>query len=254
MIRRPAGSDWLLISQVEHARIAGEVADHWPDPMGDASLAAPLRHAIRNHDNGWSTWEQAPRIDPDTGWARNFTEMPTVDACAIWSHSIADCANHSPWGGLWVSRHFCWLGERGRQHVTDAPSRQAFESFLDTQQTLQARWLAQLALERGESHARNSGEIGFRLVQFFDRLSLWLCCEPETSPKPLEFPDGRIFEFAPRSPTEIGVRPWAFNVSILELSVPVARLPMQPYADDAALQAALAHAPRETLRWTLAGA
>ncbi|HVW03211.1 MAG TPA: DUF3891 family protein [Planctomycetaceae bacterium] len=251
MIRRPAGSDWLLISQVEHARIAAGAAEHWPDLIDDVSLTAPLKHAIRNHDNGWNDWERAPRIDPETGWVRNFTEMPAVDACAIWSHSIADCASHSPWGGIWVSRHFCWLAERGRQHVTAPASKEAFDRFLHTQHALQTGWMQTLTAPIGETHARQCADLGFRLVQFFDRLSLWLCCEPETSPKQLEYPGGPMYEFVPMSPTEIVVRPYPFDVRVLEFDVPVARLPQQRYADDAALQAALRDAPQETLRWRL---
>ena len=53
MIRRQAGHDWLLISQVDHAYLAAEIASAWT--VGDSS-SLPMREllipAIRDHDEG----------------------------------------------------------------------------------------------------------------------------------------------------------------------------------------------------------
>lgn len=95
MIRRNQGNDWLLISQLEHARIAAELAEAW----NDAELIhfphrAELLSAVRHHDDGWAVWESKPTINDD-GEPREFTEMPMSVAMSIWIRSIDICANRS---------------------------------------------------------------------------------------------------------------------------------------------------------------
>ncbi|MBW3541246.1 MAG: DUF3891 family protein [Planctomycetes bacterium] len=97
MIRRDADGQWLLISQVEHARLAGELAAVW----GNEDVAAlPMPHAlvpaVIRHDVGWQTWEARPTIEAAHGRPRSFTEMPMNEACRIWSRSIDCCASIDP--------------------------------------------------------------------------------------------------------------------------------------------------------------
>ena len=107
MIRRDDGDDWLLISQVEHARLAGEIAAAWGNSAVPA-LPHPewLISAVRDHDEGWRAWELAPRIDPSTGRPRDFTEMPIGDSLVIWRTSIERAVEMSDLGGFAVAGHF----------------------------------------------------------------------------------------------------------------------------------------------------
>jgi hypothetical protein len=146
MIRRDDGRDWLLISQVDHARLAGEIAAVWGS-AAVPSLPVPelLVPAVRDHDEGWRDWERRPQVDPDTGRPRDFTEMPMAVSTAIWGRSIEACAG-SPLGGLWVSLHFCWLAEKAWENRRDRPEElAAVESFLDDQAARQQEWKRQAA-------------------------------------------------------------------------------------------------------------
>src|SRR4051794_14930642 len=112
MIRRDDRDRWLLISQVDHARLAAEVAGAW----GNARFARPepvawTLPAIAHHDDGWAAWERRPRIDPGTGKPFSFFEMPIADSIDLWRSSIARCAQESDFGGAIVSRHFSHLAE-----------------------------------------------------------------------------------------------------------------------------------------------
>src|SRR5689334_22023337 len=91
MIRRPQpGVDsqpqWVLISQVEHARVSGELAEHWA--AGALAPRDELVATIYHHDDGWREWEQRPDVDPEPGRPRAFTEMPLADSLVIWQRSI----------------------------------------------------------------------------------------------------------------------------------------------------------------------
>ncbi len=92
MIRRDGESGWILISQVDHAHLAANMAGAWGNEK-TPGLPCPeiLVPAIRDHDEGWRDWERLPDIDPETHWPRNFTEMPPHEAARIWTHSIETC-------------------------------------------------------------------------------------------------------------------------------------------------------------------
>ena len=92
MIRRNCDSDWLLISQVDHARVAETLAAAWGNSdVPNLPEREELVPAIRDHDEGWLDWEQSPTVDEETGRPRNFTEMPMEVSTRIWEKSIAVC-------------------------------------------------------------------------------------------------------------------------------------------------------------------
>ena len=273
MIRRDDGDDWLLMSQVDHAHLASEIAAVWGNDVV-ASLPVPdlLVPAIRDHDEGWRDWEQTPAIDPETCKPRDFTEMPMRIATAIWSKSIEACGREmpshavrpnmyeltplrpatSPLGGIWVSRHFWWLAAKAREsRQENAEDTAAIEGFLDAQLKLQAEWREEARDQFDEHDLNHLIEIGFRYVQFFDLFSLWLCCAQHTQIYEMEVPGNGPIHLTPLSSHEIAADPFPLSVDRLELTVPARRIPIRRNADDAELHAALQNAPTERLSWTI---
>jgi len=255
MIRRDDGDDWLLISQVDHAHLAGEVAAAW----GNAETAA-LPHpewlvpAVRDHDEGWRAWERAPRVDPAGGIPRDFTEMPMEDATAIWSESIACCAR-VPFGDVWVSRHFCHLAQAARESRQDrAADVAAIDRFLAEQQALQANAARKGESLRGNESFEQLADEGYRWVQLFDHLSLYLCCAPRTKALALSIDDRCSIRCVPQGAWSIGIEPYPLSVERLELSVAARRIPARKLRGDDELLRALAAAPVEELRWTVSRA
>jgi len=143
MIRRDDRGDWLVIVQVEHARLAGELARVWGNDRV-ASLAAfpTLVWGVEHHDDGWQEWDDAPRLNPATGFHAAFWRC----GCAldgIWSRSIAVCSA-DPLAGIAVSRHFCHWRTRpktaagqtptiGNRSIDFSVSRRAVQARLWTQ-------------------------------------------------------------------------------------------------------------------------
>ncbi|QDU39823.1 hypothetical protein Mal4_41710 [Maioricimonas rarisocia] len=352
MIRRTSENSWLLIAQTEHARIAAELARAWGnDRFAPLSLADWLVPAIRHHDDGWSDWDDAPHVDPETGTPRDFTEMAMADATAIWRRSIAVCSraagraasgsqclarldnwlrpqqlpltrDHefilaqileateplteqtltesadeasdetaaqpvpvilqqlqqagvivprtitsetgfvlsadlqapSPFGGLWVSRHFCDLAIRARENRTEAADLAAIDDFLNEQAPLQAEWREQLAAQIPEDELEPLIELGFRCVQRFDHLSLWLCCAERDKPFELAFPGAGQIHFIPGPDGQVVVDPWPFAADRLELVATPVRIPRQSYRNDEALHTEMAASRGTVLRWILLSA
>lgn len=187
MIRRnfPLGetpTDWLLISQVEHARISHQLAAEWkdllpgaPEPVRDELLAA-----ILHHDDGWAPWERKPTLDPAEGRPYDFTEMPPAEAQAIWTRSIEACRAIGPLAGWVVTSHFMALQNKADDDYA------VWRPWLTEQQERQAAWLDEWR-DADERNTPELAEMCLYLLQIFDWLSLWLCCRaPVTAQEPIE--------------------------------------------------------------------
>jgi len=244
MIVRDGHDVWLLISQVEHARVAAEFAAAWRLPEPFQPLAGEFQFAVRHHDDGWYEWEQAPTVDAG-GNPRDFMDMQMPVATEIWCDSINATVQHSRWSGLWVSRHFCHLAELAVEHRQAESDRSAARQFLAMQSFGQKHWRASLGVE-----ANSSTELfGLRGVQFFDRLSLWLCCAERTQPQEFDDPFVGSTKWTPQPGGGFQIECGSFIPDELRLSVAAVAVPKQSYADDSEVRAAFAAGERKTLSW-----
>lgn len=250
MIRRADGSDWLILSQVDHAHLAGDMAQVWgSDAVPPLPFPEALVPAVRDHDDGWIAWEEQPRVDAITGQPRNFTEMPMQEATAIWSRSIAGCARGSLLGGIWTSLHFCWLGERA--NTADAQEAGIVQRFLADQAKQRAVWRDSLEAEMPDEELDRLIDQGLGYLQLFDSISLWLCCSPATASWMIALPNGDTLTFEPRTLSVVQVKPYPFTLAEVRLSAPARRIAARPYGSDRELQSALRDAPEDQLQWTL---
>ena len=260
MIRRETPGAWLLISQVDHAHLAAQIAERWGNShVAALPDAARLVPAIREHDAGWAEWERSPQIDPASGIPRSFLEMPMAVATAIWSRSIARAAADSPAGGLWVSRHFCWLAELAQKNRRSEPAEvAAVDEFLREQRVGQL-FQADASREsvsnpqRVRQESLTYEEAGFRWLQFFDGLSLWLCCAPRDRPHSLPIPGGGELWLKPRGDTSAGriqLVPYPLDRPQITLTVTTRRVAARPFVTDASFQAAYQAAEVQPLCWT----
>jgi uncharacterized protein DUF3891 len=240
MIRRPdpASNSWLLISQAEHARLSGEMAAAWNAPAcGDIEPRDALLYAIAHHDDGWPEWERSPGIDAD-GRPVNFDEMSPVEATEIWRRSIDYCAHFDPVAGCVVAGHFTALLERFNSwRRAPDPVRSAAEAFLADCQRQMDRWLADWPGR--PATAQVSADHAVSVLQLFDALSLWLCCQARSEAAKFIFPGAGRFEFAPTGENEFVVSPWPLKTAELLLQVPASHIPARPYTDREDLRRAI---------------
>ena len=105
MIRRSVGDDFLLISQTDHAVLAGELAGHF----GNAKFARPMPlqpvlTAVTMHDQGWPLHDEEPTLN-QRGLPLDVFEVPRAIALLVWEASAARAAVVDPYAGLLVSLH-----------------------------------------------------------------------------------------------------------------------------------------------------
>ena len=186
MIRRQISANgYLLISQIQHARLAGEIAEIWnSSELENYPFVSDLRYAIRHHDDGWKEWEASPDLEPSLHLPRTFTEMETHISLNIARQCIRKCATYSEVCGYWVSHHFQYLAQQKRRSTgLTQRSTEQIDQFLDEQQ---------IAVEQGKlNSSRQILMKGTAWLRFFDRISLLLCCRLPAKPDLTESPDGR---------------------------------------------------------------
>ncbi len=188
MIRRDATGRsgepvWLLIEQLGHAELAGQLASQWRWPATPAFGREALLAAVDHHDDGWATWDAAPGLDRE-GKPLAFTEMPVLRSIAIWTESIRVVARIGPLATYMVAGHFRALLER-HDSWRSGPEEtiRGAENFLQ----MAAKHMAEAngAWRAADSPAvdprdgaRLDADESLHWLQAFDAISLWLCCTP----------------------------------------------------------------------------
>ncbi|MCA9257564.1 MAG: DUF3891 family protein [Planctomycetales bacterium] len=269
MIRRdvqlPDGSPgWLLVSQVDHARLSGVLASHCarPLPIADSNDAfrAQLLDAIAGHDDGWAEWEVAPSLDPSDGRPLAFNELPTAEATEIWSRSIEEARCRSAVGGWLVAGHFLRLLEMSDDMRDDPAGVDWKNAYVARRSRWFEEWTAEFRLHPTSDQAAQLLEWQW----VFDAASLWLCLH---GPLPGTNDDAERWLLdeqgalrsqwsAPGMPrpapwgASIAVRaePWIFTISSLALTCPALVVPRARYVDG---QTLLANAARIELAFEI---
>lgn len=275
MIRRnlPLGDDpreWMLISQVEHARISQALAEHWgsadippivcsPDERAPVLLQVrrEVLSAIGRHDNGWADWEVAPAVDPAHGRPYDFMEMPQADALEIWEASISAARTEGLLAGAMTAGHFLALLASSQHEL----SRHA-KAWRVEMESCRARWLREWHEQAPSVHSQHLAEQALWWLQSFDWLSLWLCCKCPATPDDawglpatleLAVPNRTgppvIFDcVASGADRVIEVEPWPFAYQELEITASCAAVPVAKYESTEALLHSRSSAE---LRWRL---
>lgn len=130
MVVRAAPEGWYLVTQPDHAALAGELAHHWTLPQLPGERDPEFLEAVARHDSGWQQVDAAPRFHPD-GAPVSFMEWPLLEAVGVWRRSVADARALGETAGYVVARHFCLLGEMARGRRLGPAERDALEAFLE---------------------------------------------------------------------------------------------------------------------------
>jgi hypothetical protein len=256
MIRRDSNAErWILIPQVAHARLAGDLAEHWgAAPFAALEPRRQLLWAISHHDDGWAAWDANPILDTNRGCPRSFTEMELEQSLAIWSGSIETAEREGPLESYLVAGHFCALAQRVGGWAADAARRVQAEGFQDEYRDAISRWLASWQAQ-DPANTVALAQRALAQLQMFDALSLWLCCTPTGEDEQASTPDGPVLTLKPhRPPTDpqgVALAPWPIDVKRLNLEVQGREIPAGRYPNAAALAAAPSQSVR--LRWNLFG-
>jgi hypothetical protein len=192
MLRSESENGWWLVTHPDHARLAGQFAEHWgnersvsPEPRAD------VLEGIKTHDDGWTARDAAPEITEQgkpsafstelVGKYSAFEEIDLLDYLAVRRQAVDTVVRRNAYAGLLVSMHtFDLLANRADRSTIRADQLPFLDAFLEDQKALQHKVRSQLnedsryqatdvSVERIENH--------FRLLQACDNLSLLTCVD-----------------------------------------------------------------------------
>jgi len=118
MIVQEHGDHLLVIRQTDHAVLSGFLAREWGnDLFRRPELFESFCLAAREHDNGWSEWELAPRIDPKTRVPYTFMSIPTEEHVALYQRGLERLMKADRYAALLVSLYCARLYDRARATI-----------------------------------------------------------------------------------------------------------------------------------------
>lgn len=259
MIVQEVSGGLRLIRQTDHALLSGAFADAWGSdalprpPRTDATVAAAARH-----DDGWADWELAPTLDAD-GRPVDFIRVPRDEHVDLYRRGIDLVCREDPFAGLVVCLH----GERlyTRPFTPDGdpliarlegPDRDLAEGFVAGERERRSRLLAEL-----DPGAEADAEEAWRLVQVWDRLSLFVCMreleegDDWTMPpiRASEGNDARIHARAGDDST-LALDPYPFSRTPASFEVESFEMAGERWGSNAAFRRAFRTAPRRLLTFT----
>ncbi len=95
-----------IVTQSDHAHLAGEIASLWrADGLPESPHRADVLFAVREHDNGWRETDSAPWVDPVTGRPHDFRTLPDGPRIELWRRGIERHAGRNAYAALLICRH-----------------------------------------------------------------------------------------------------------------------------------------------------
>jgi hypothetical protein len=264
MIRRQVGEEYWLITQDDHARLAGQLSRHFGNKSYDPPSCEAAYQGITLHDCGWPLHDEHPTLNAQ-GQPLDVFESPRQVTLPVWERSAELAMQAHAYAGLLVSIHVLWLSMfASRQTGAAAQSwdltqpRARFEvnrfqhRMIEIQEMLrkQLGMHTDLPLKNGLAE-QSSDPAEKRLIADFWRLqamdvaSLAICC---THP-PFETHRDLSLHFG-RDGNDLLVERWPFGEPKFEVAVPFRRIPARRYTDAADLGRAMDESRVETFTVT----
>ena len=217
MIVRPLAESLLLITQPDHAHLAGDVmaralplAEH---PRRDAILLA-----VREHDNGWAEPDAEPIIG-SSGDVADFIAAPVALRQGVWPRAVERLAG-DPWAAALVAQHAITVYDRFR-------SDDAWTQFFADMEALRDNLLARTTLRLDDLI------VDYAFVRLGDLISLTFCTGWTT---PQHYLDWTV----QRDGDTVLVTPDLFGGDAVSLEIEGTEIPRRRYQSDRDLREEIA--------------
>src|SRR2546423_8611138 len=176
LVTRRAGK-LMLITQPEHASLAGQLAAVW----GNERFAIPapreaLLCAATHHDDGWLELDGLPTYNEEARRPAHFTELPLTRTIGPYGRGVESVYARHLHAGVLVSMHFSGFYTAGWGIQGGSPVANPLASEVVAAQ--EARWMPALREAWGYRGPRSEFDAGtwhaYEVLQALDVLSLGL--------------------------------------------------------------------------------
>lgn len=218
MIIRTADSSLLLITQPDHAALAGRIMERWQaDGLSESPRRADILAAVAGHDNGWREVDASPVVDPASGKLLDFVTAPLATRQGVWPRGV-ERLGAQPYTAALVAAHALHVYDRNRGHAD-------WDPFFDEMRALRDRYLAASNVSL-EDLGRD-----YTFVRIGDLISLTFC-------NGWQSPQADAFGYEIRfDGTRVTISPDPFDGAAIPIEVPARDLRNRTFTSDDAAQA-----------------
>ena len=246
LVRRDYEGGALVIGQLSHAWLSGQLARAWGnDEFPSPEPREPIALGAEQHDVGWALFDLRPGLSADSGLPRSFLELTPDEHLSIWRTAPDRLLSVSAYAALVASLHGASLSALraagGGEGVED------LQAHIVDERVRQERLRERLGI--AEEHTQRIQ----RQMWTWDGLSLALCSgwDPFTArdvPARAGLVDVELRRGAREG--EHVLEPWPFATSRVEVRCEGRRLAAR-YEDEESMQRALEGAEPVTLDFVL---
>lgn len=273
IVRQASSGEFVLIKQSDHADLAAQFAAHFGNDLF-ASIQ-PFESVVRAttyHDSHFLDVEANLPIDTEKGRPYGHRETPfSQDHLDALQGNVRWLLADDPLAGLLVSMHHSGLPQnryglvtswqtRGGAGAKSRAIRPEVAANIESLESQQAVVLKKLVAERLAMDSQIN--INYRLLQFFDLLSLYLCSDgyqngdlvpTSIGPVPMDYQAGECPEIRiePLPGDQVKLSPYPFDAPQIRVSVPVRFIKPLPQASVMVCREAVMKARRDYLSWEI---
>jgi hypothetical protein len=241
MIVRRDGTDWLIMTQPDHAALAGHLMQAWrADGFPDRPTRARVLRALREHDDGWRETDAAPLIDAE-GNPCDYIHVPLALRQGIWPRTVDALAAGDPYVAALVAQHAVTVY---RRFHADPAWQDFFTQMGQRRDDLVARVLTQA--NAGAPGSYDSFLLDYAMLGTGDLFSQ-VFCNGWRDPYLIEGYQAILRD------NRLTISPDPFDGATVALDVVARRIPARTYASDQDLRDTLAQAPTQRLTGVAAG-
>jgi hypothetical protein len=245
MIVRRDGPDWLLITQPDHAALAGRLMSAWrADGFPERPTRARVLRATGEHDLGWQVEDAAPGVTAK-GDPCDFVAAPVDLRQRVWPRALDILAPDDPYVAALVAQHAITVYRR----FSGDPAWRGFFTQLEARRDdLVARAMTESAGDPGmASVGFTSFLLDYTIVGLGDLFSL-IFCNGWQEPYLIERYHAILRD------NRLTISPDPFDGATVALDVVARRIPARRYASDQDLRDTLAQAASLRLTGNAMGA
>lgn len=163
MIIRETAQEYVMIPQHEHAQLSGVFADHVArERLEKDSYHEDFLLAVYQHDRSWIRLDDTPIWNDGVGVPFSFLDYPLLLRLTLYSYGLNEIEKKSKYACLLCSLHYSSFFRNS--------TNQDCIVFYRTELLRQDRIIEELRLLDKETINQH-----FRLLQFCDDLSLYVC-------------------------------------------------------------------------------
>ncbi|UQD52201.1 DUF3891 domain-containing protein [Bacillus methanolicus] len=159
-------SDFVMVTQVDHARVSGEFAKAWRSEYFLAlNRKEDVELAVFEHDRGWIDLDETPFWNDEKRVPFSFRDFPLTPRFVFYKKGIDEVESKNKYAALLCSLQYTTLFEM----IQD----DAVPSFLNSEYERQNRLINDLHLT--DSSAQEMIKFHLQVLRFCDDLSLYIC-------------------------------------------------------------------------------